>query len=247
MTGMTHKATSIPNDNKTTVSSDESIPVPIEPSAIWQALSATPGIGVCVLTAEGTCVHSSPEALRIYLDDPTIETVGRSLTDLFPKEWANERLAYIKQVVESRKPMAIRQVWRGVQMCMVIRPIIDCNDQVTNILMLTRPTQTLDSNAEFPIMAESEFIELGSLSVLTPRELVVLALLGQGMTLKEIAERLHRSFKTIDNHRASIGRKLEATDRLELARLASMAGLRVQDAELKRVEVSLGVKSLSSI
>ena len=77
--------------------------------------------------------------------------------------------------------------------------------------------------------------DLGPLEVLTPRELEVLALLGQGLSLKQIAKVLYRSVKTIDNHRASIGKKLAIDDRVKLAEIAFRAGLTVRDAERERV------------
>ncbi len=218
----------------------ESIPVPIDPEAVWQALSAVPGIGVCVVGTDGNCVYSSPESMRIYTGDENFKMMGRSIYDLFPKEWADERMGFVRQVVETREPMSVRQVWRGSQICMVMRPILDADGGVSHILVLSRPMETMESCCQDSDMTESEFIELGELNVLTPRELVVLALLGQGLTLKEIAEKLHRSFKTIDNHRASIGRKLRKTDRLALAKLAAQAGLRVRDAELKRITPKTG-------
>ena len=46
---------------------------------------------------------------------------------------------------------------------------------------------------------------------------------------------LFRSVKTIDNHRQSIGKKLNVTDRVVLAEIANRAGLTVADAERPRV------------
>lgn len=104
--------------------------------------------------------------------------------------------------------------------------------------MVTRPANATELAALEGHFERSAIVELGDLSVLTPRELAVLALLGEGLTLKQIAERLHRSFKTIDNHRASIGRKLRESDRVGLSKLALEAGLTLGDAELKRVSYS---------
>jgi len=214
------------------------VPVPMATETVWQALSAAPGIGVCVMSVDGITVYTSAEHRRIYWGDhdSTFDTSGLAFASNYPTEWVAERMGYVKRVVDERRPLAVRQVWRGHQILMVLRPVISAEGDVTHILCVSRPTESQDLTSQFEEVAESEFIELGELSVLTPRELVVLALLGQGLTLKEIAEKLHRSFKTIDNHRASIGRKLRKTDRLELAKLASQAGLRVRDAELQRVE-----------
>ena len=63
------------------------------------------------------------------------------------------------------------------------------------------------------------------LDVLTNREREVLGLIGQGRTLGEIAQRLHRSRKTIESHRDALGRKLGVSNRVELARIAIQSGL----------------------
>jgi len=63
------------------------------------------------------------------------------------------------------------------------------------------------------------------LDALTPREREVLTLVAQGLSLPEIAEKLHRSLKTIETHRLSLGRKLKASNRVELTRIAIAAGL----------------------
>jgi len=65
----------------------------------------------------------------------------------------------------------------------------------------------------------------GDLSVLTPRELEVLSLIGQGKRIAEIAQQLHRSAHTIKSHRAAISKKLNISDRVGLARYSIHAGL----------------------
>lgn len=63
------------------------------------------------------------------------------------------------------------------------------------------------------------------LSRLTPREVQILRLIGRGLSRTEIAEMIHRSPKTVDNHRAAIMEKLDLNDRVELARFAIREGL----------------------
>lgn len=60
---------------------------------------------------------------------------------------------------------------------------------------------------------------------LTPREREILVHIGEGKSLPEIAQSLHRSLKTIESHRLSLGRKLNASNRVELAKIAIAAGL----------------------
>ncbi len=63
------------------------------------------------------------------------------------------------------------------------------------------------------------------LEELTTRETQILRLIGKGMSRVEIASAIHRSPKTVDNHRAAIMRKLAIHDRVELARYALREGL----------------------
>lgn len=56
---------------------------------------------------------------------------------------------------------------------------------------------------------------------LTPREAEILALLGDGLTNREIAERLSIAEKTVKHHMTSILHKLQVRNRLEAALLAS--------------------------
>lgn len=67
--------------------------------------------------------------------------------------------------------------------------------------------------------------ETSAYDTLTPREREVLTLIGEGDSLIEIAQKLHRSLKTIESHRLSLGRKLNATNRVELAKIAIAQGL----------------------
>lgn len=60
---------------------------------------------------------------------------------------------------------------------------------------------------------------------LTAREVAVLALLCEGLRNKDIAQRLHRSVRTIDHHVAAIFAKLGATNRAEAVSAAHRLGL----------------------
>jgi len=56
---------------------------------------------------------------------------------------------------------------------------------------------------------------------LTPREREVLRLIARGFAYKQVASRLHISIKTVETHVSSVLRKLQLTNRHELARWAS--------------------------
>lgn len=60
---------------------------------------------------------------------------------------------------------------------------------------------------------------------LTSREVAVLALLASGLRNKEIAQRLHRSPRTIDHHLQAVFAKLAVSSRLEAVSAARRLGV----------------------
>ncbi|MEM9916097.1 MAG: LuxR C-terminal-related transcriptional regulator [Planctomycetota bacterium] len=109
----------------------------------------------------------------------------------------------------------------------------------TKVLVITRRTAGDTADAILTSAGieriDADVIDLGELDLLSPRELVVVALLGRGLSLKETARTLHRSVRTIETQRDSIGRKLKLADRGALIKLVQRVGLTVDDT--KRVMV----------
>ncbi|HWL10437.1 MAG TPA: response regulator transcription factor [Planctomicrobium sp.] len=62
--------------------------------------------------------------------------------------------------------------------------------------------------------------ELSPIETLTDRELEVFGLIGQGLTTRQIAERLHLSYKTIESYRENLKAKLSLKNAAELNRHA---------------------------
>ena len=60
---------------------------------------------------------------------------------------------------------------------------------------------------------------------LTPREVEITKLVGEGHSSQEIADMLFLSVKTVETHRANIYSKLKVRDRVELTRYAIREGL----------------------
>ena len=60
---------------------------------------------------------------------------------------------------------------------------------------------------------------------LTPRELEILQLIAEGLSSKEIADKLHVSARTVDSHRANMMEKLEIRKVSKLVRYAIREGL----------------------
>jgi DNA-binding NarL/FixJ family response regulator len=67
--------------------------------------------------------------------------------------------------------------------------------------------------------------DMDAYRLLTNREQQVFSSLAQGMPVAEVARRLGRSVKTVENHRTAIYQKLGLADRLELVDYARRLGL----------------------
>ena len=214
-------------------------PNELELQPVWASLTTEPGTAVSLLDMEGRVVYLNERCAEIYFGPGVTpaQVMGKTLDELYPKPFVEERIALLRRVETEGKPILFRTFWRGRQHLAYIYPVRPGEAHegpVTRVLVITRWVGG-DAN-ESPIpdgveRLESEVIDLGELGVLSPRELVVLALLGQGLSAKEAAAHVHRSEKTIQTQRDSISRKLHLKNRGELVKLVQHVGLTVADAE----------------
>ncbi len=200
----------------------------------WDALVSDPAVGVAVVQVDGTIRFANFKTAQLFLAAEPAEVIGKNLGDLFPADWTSERLGILEQIARTGKPVVLRSIRRGTQIQSTMR-LLECDEEHDCVLVITHEGEhdIPGRDGEFELI-EAQTADLGPLDVLTRRELEVLALIKHGMTLEEIARVLHRSRKTIDNHRQSIARKLGESSRVRLAQIAEAAGLDVADASLKR-------------
>lgn len=225
----------------------------VPPAAVWALIRGEPTTGVAIVHRDGTVLWVNQKAASIFRGSGAkpAELVGSSWQDSNDPRWIKEREDILRYVQQTGKALMLRTIWGGRQQISWVQPIqaepdaegddSEPSDGLPDrFLIITRRVPgdweaEMDPKDSVEVM-ESELVELGQLDVLTARELEVLALIGQGMSLKEIASTLHRSYKTIENHRGSIGRKLNLDDRVKLAEIAQRAGLTLADAERTRVD-----------
>lgn len=214
------------------------------PDELWASITTEPNTGVSIVDLAGKLMFVNEQAVRIYVGEDTKpdDIVNRHLSEFLPDDFVEERMTILRHVAEDHKPRLIRSIWRGYQHLAWVYPLDGDGEEelpeapTDRLLVITRRTaergdelESLRQNAyEF---VHAEVADLGPLEVLSRRELVVLALLGQGLTLKEVAERVHRSLKTVQTQRDSIGRKLNVHNRSELQEIILRAGLTLRDAE----------------
>lgn len=233
--------------------------VPLE--WIWSAIAAEPGIGLSIVTAQGRILYANDQfAGMVRPGQKGVDLIGKLCTDYMPREFCDEWMLVMSEVVRSGQSVLKRGVWRGSQYYTSMRAIPapqepnavrevpfapgeDSRHPDPRVLVICRAVPTSEETqfiAEakhlgLTRLLDAEGINLGPLDVLSPRELEVLALLGQGMSVEETAQVLHRSADTVKSHRKSISEKLGTSDRATLTRLADRAGLRVDDARTKRM------------
>lgn len=213
----------------------------------FELVASEPGTGVSVVDERGRVLYVNDETLRIFFEGKKTrsEVEGCTLAEIgFDAQWIEERLALIRSAIHDGRERLLRTVWEGHQQFSWFRGIAardegDAEEGPGQALCVTRRIpagRESEHLLEHEMgVVESDVIDLGPLDVLSPRELEVLSLIGQGLSTKRIAEIMHRSVKTVGNHRLSLGHKLHKSNRVELALIAREAGLRVEDAARRRV------------
>lgn len=210
------------------------------------------GVGLVVLDRDRRVVFHNPEWGRLIFGDAKADYTGKTLYELFPREWMAVRDDVIERVLGGNDPILIRSIARGRHMEAVVHGVCldgegpedhpgwEDDGRVAHVLVVVRPGSAAPDGAKEDQVevVEAEAVDLGKLSVLTPRELEVLALIGHAKSGKEIGALLGISPRTVERHRDSIGKKLQAQDRVTLASIAWAAGLEVADAKRARIEVS---------
>lgn len=220
--------------------------VPEVGQAAFAALASEPTTGVGVISLDGQIVYLNDQAARIFHGESAKagDYVGRFWHDHMPAEWVSERLRILRAILIHERPVLMRTIWRGYQHFTWITRIereADADASTPELFLTITRRAASDEEAErlrpstdFEEI-ESGVMRLGKLDVLSLRELEIVALLGQGLTVKEAASILHRSEKTIDNHRTHIHEKLRLGDRVALAEVARRAGLSLADSTRTRV------------
>ncbi len=212
-------------------------------SQVWDILIREPLTGVAILDERGQRLWVNDQAVQIIRgpQGKAADFLGKGIDDTMPAPFVKALRPLLDRVRSGRKPLLVRSIWRGTQYVTWIHPLEPSPETVPDgrLLLITRPANT-DELKRYTAHRDVdvhhvEVIELGPLDVLTRRELEILALIGQGMSLPDIATLLGRSPKTVEKHREAIGRKLGANDRLALAEMAQRAGLSLADAERERI------------
>jgi DNA-binding CsgD family transcriptional regulator len=163
------------------------------------------------------------EAFCELLGAPAERVVGSRLSDWFTAEIAAERMAMREHVKETGRAVHAADLLRGKRFTIVMRPF-EVDGERPGVVALLQPRPPRNEEVESGLYPLSHF-DLGMLAELTPRELEVLQLIGQGNSQREIATRIGRTVKTVEAHRAAVGKKLGARKNVHLVQIAMHAGM----------------------
>lgn len=216
--------------------------IDLDANQLASGLLTDPHAGVSIVKVSGELLFANDQAARTFLGEKAdaSRTRGKSLWSLFPEQVVREWADYGAKVLRSGEPAMVRTIWLGRQVFSWVTPLdAGAPAAEARLLVISRYAcgHTCAGEDDQPrfAMYETSTVNLGDLDILSPRELEVLALVGQGLSIKEIAAMLHRSEKTIQNHRDSIGAKLGLANRVHVAAVARRAGLTPADASRTRI------------
>lgn len=230
-------AISSPGSGNTPVAVARGLPAGVSLAAnareVWDALALDSGADVCVIDGDGRILYIAPLCSWWEKGVSDQSAIGRTMHDLIDREKADERLGIVRLVLKSQRPVVSYSIWRGIRTRSVFRPLFDEAGVATNVLVLSRGIVPADEAR--PGHLEHQIVTIrhedrGDLARLTPREIEVLSYIARGLTTQRIADVLGRSRKTIEAHRLALGSKLNARNRVELARIAIDAGLIAPDS-----------------
>lgn len=204
---------------------------------LWEMLSVDAGCSVSIISREGRLQWANERTLIDYewhlsIRNPDatgeeLDPIGKPLVDILRPEFVEERIAFIRESLDSGRTVVYESVLRGVRQRVAVRPIGGRgSEMVIMIARRLRGTERIkDMIPPGAILREPKVQDPGLLGVLSARELDVLKLVGDGLSSGEIARRLHRSVRTIEGHRKAIGEKLGFSRATDLVRVAIRAGL----------------------
>ena len=198
----------------------------------WEhVLSRDHGLSVVVVSADGKILFASPGAFALFGADSEMNVVGRHWGDYFHDEFVQERRRWIREALETNSILRVSHVYQGRRLQSTLIPMT--NAERRGVTVVTRQESYLASQGADRTVS-SEYVDLGELSVLTNRELEIFVMLGQGLSVPEVAKLLHRSPRTVERHKEAIGKKLGLSSIAAIATAVREAGLQMADVTKRR-------------
>jgi DNA-binding CsgD family transcriptional regulator len=191
-------------------------------------LSAIPGLACSVRDDHARLKWANHTYSREVFGSDSVPAsrLGRDLHDIVSDVAADERQALQRQVINTGTPALCYQLHCDRRALAVVLPLDPESFGHAGVLSVSNlspggvPAPYGDTVHTLRTPAKP-----GQLALLTRRELEVLYLCAQGLSVPQIAEKLFRSTKTMENHIRSIHIKLGIRGRGDLVRYCVERGL----------------------
>lgn len=193
----------------------------------WEVLSSDAGAYAMLVDQDGRVdIASEMWARQLNLSHVS----GCLLADLLGEDMAMEllELGSLARAEESPKPLL--HMVHGRFMRTTLRSVPGVHESTANGTLMT--SCTLREGMQLDDTPLGECHHLGDLRHLTEREFELLFHLGRAASSEDAARLMHRSVRTVEWHRASLGEKLGCRNRIELARVAISSGIVAASAEM---------------
>jgi PAS domain S-box-containing protein len=203
--------------------------VAAQPPALGYSGDQSP-VAAFVLTPQGTIVSCGGAAQRL-LGYATEDVVGRPLTALAREadrvRHALERLGTSRSIRSVCLTLrTLSKAHREIPSHVCIDAMKDRQGRLEAFLVSVRDLRTVvEERPEGPKPARQDIPQGAGLERLSPRQRQVLELIARGYSTREIAERLGRSVKTVETHRAELMKRLNIHHVPGLVGLAIRSGL----------------------
>ncbi len=185
----------------------------------------------CDICGIETAIFSAGDTLK-SANDPWLKSRGMDAATAtgapaqrcWPADDASERVALIARVRRSGVPVLFQEQQNGRSIESVLIPLVS-----GDVMALSSPTgfdrASWPARLPRPELVGEAADAAERVANLSRREREVFVLLAGGKSIKQVAETLGRSEKTIEGHRDSIYRKLNVRNRAQIAVLAIASGL----------------------
>ncbi|MEC9373912.1 MAG: helix-turn-helix transcriptional regulator, partial [Planctomycetota bacterium] len=152
--------------------------------------------------------------------------MGQRGEGAFSREFLEERRGLLRRALDEHRPIVLHETVRGWRSSTLVQPLKTTSGK-RRALVIWRPEAASGLLEDEPnaLIVHARHNDGDLLADLTRTERKILAMIGDGLSMAEIADSMDRSVKTIEWHRASIGRKLNVGNRVEIARIALKAGI----------------------
>lgn len=193
-------------------------------SALVDALTIDAGRAVMVFSEMGELIFSNRQAMEWLGDISALGSVGADGRTR-RAEFARENLDVVRHVFRTGTSTGMVHAPGGRRQRVTYRLLPTPTGTERLVLGVGHPLEFPEGFVEVGVPADQRPQAVAMIATLTERETQVLRLISQGLTTAQVAERIGRTVKTVEAHRASLGRKLGVTNRVQLAHIAMQAGL----------------------